>query len=118
VRIPAHPRRLLIGRDLKVHYAGSALGYVWSILDPLLMSAVYSVVLTKIFTRGVDYQPYVVFLLSGQRARRRRHAQVEPLPRQVSESADVAATRVGTLRNVRHGLKAFPFYRAFVAIEF
>jgi hypothetical protein len=36
----------------------------------------------------------------------------------MSESADVAAVRVGTLRKVRHGLKAFPFYRAFVAIEF
>jgi phosphatidylglycerophosphate synthase len=36
----------------------------------------------------------------------------------VCESAEVAAVRVGTLRKMRHGLKAFPFYRAFVAIEF
>jgi phosphatidylglycerophosphate synthase len=36
----------------------------------------------------------------------------------MSESADVAAVRVGLLRRIRHGLKAFPFYRAFVAIEF
>ena len=57
---------LLIGRDLKVRYAGSALGYFWSILDPLLMSAVYWVVFTKIFTRSVGYEPYIVFLLSGQ----------------------------------------------------
>jgi ABC-2 type transport system permease protein len=56
---------LLIGRDLKVRYAGSALGYFWSILDPLLMSAVYWVVFTKIFTRSVGYEPYIVFLLSG-----------------------------------------------------
>lgn len=57
---------LLIGRDLKVRYAGSALGYFWSILDPLLMSAVYWVVFTQIFTRSVGYEPYIVFLLSGQ----------------------------------------------------
>jgi ABC-2 type transport system permease protein len=57
---------LLISRDLKVRYAGSALGYVWSILDPLLMSAVYWVVFTKIFTRSVGYEPYIVFLLCGQ----------------------------------------------------
>src|SRR4029453_801775 len=57
---------LLIGRDLKVRYAGSALGYFWSIPAPLLMSAVYWVVFTKIFTRSVGYEPYIVFLLSGQ----------------------------------------------------
>jgi ABC-2 type transport system permease protein len=58
--------RLLIGRDLKVRYAGSALGYVWSILDPLLMSLVYWFVFTRIFTRSVGYDPYIVFLLCGQ----------------------------------------------------
>lgn len=57
---------LLIGRDLKVRYAGSALGYVWSVLDPLLMSLVYFVVFTKIFNRSVGYEPYMVFLLCGQ----------------------------------------------------
>jgi ABC-2 type transport system permease protein len=57
---------LLIGRDLKVRYAGSALGYVWSILDPLLMSLVYWFIFTKIFHRGVGHEPYIVFLLSGQ----------------------------------------------------
>lgn len=36
----------------------------------------------------------------------------------LSESADIAAVRVGALRKIRHALKAFPFYRAFVAIEF
>jgi ABC-2 type transport system permease protein len=56
---------LLIGRDLKVRYAGSALGYFWSILDPLLMSAVDWVVFTKIFTAAWATSP-IVFLLSGQ----------------------------------------------------
>ncbi len=69
-RIFAYRRiiRLLVGRDLKVRYAGSALGYVWSILDPLLMSLVYWFVFTQIFRRKVGYQPYIVFLLSGQLA--------------------------------------------------
>ena len=32
---------LLVTRDLKVKYADSVLGYVWSILDPLMMAGVY-----------------------------------------------------------------------------
>src|SRR6476620_6210951 len=32
---------LLIVRDLKVRYAGSVLGYMWTILDPLMMTGVY-----------------------------------------------------------------------------
>ncbi|HEY2555802.1 MAG TPA: ABC transporter permease, partial [Diaminobutyricibacter sp.] len=32
---------LLTKRDLRVRYSTSALGYFWSILDPLVMSAIY-----------------------------------------------------------------------------
>lgn len=55
---------LLVKRDLSVRYASSALGYVWSVLDPLLMSAVYWFVFTKIFNgRHVGQEPYVIFLI-------------------------------------------------------
>jgi ABC-2 type transport system permease protein len=58
---------LLIFRDLKVKYASSALGYFWTILEPLLMGLVYWFVFTKIFQRGgeVAREPYIVFLLAG-----------------------------------------------------
>jgi ABC-2 type transport system permease protein len=61
-----HSLWLLTKRDLKVRYSTSALGYVWSILDPLLMSGIYYFVFVVIFDRGsaVD-QPYIVFLLTG-----------------------------------------------------
>ncbi len=36
----------------------------------------------------------------------------------VVDRADVAAPRTGLLRRMRHGLRAVPFYRAFVAMEF
>jgi len=36
----------------------------------------------------------------------------------LSEDAGVAAVRVGVLRRIRSGLKAFPFFRVFVAYEF
>jgi ABC-2 type transport system permease protein len=57
--------RLLVGRDLKIKYADSKLGYLWSVLDPLLMSGVYWFVFTQIFTRGVGREPYLLFLLCG-----------------------------------------------------
>ena len=57
--------RLLINRDLKVKYANSKLGYLWSVLDPLLMSGVYWFVFTQVFSRGVGREPYLLFLLLG-----------------------------------------------------
>jgi len=55
--------QLLISRDLKVKYASSALGYVWTILDPLMMAFVYWFVFTKLMERAIGEDPYVVFLL-------------------------------------------------------
>jgi len=57
--------RLLVGRDLKVRYASSALGYLWSVLEPLLMAGVYWFVFTRVFSRSVGEDPYIVFLLAG-----------------------------------------------------
>ena len=56
---------LLTSRDLKVRYSTSALGYLWSILDPLVMSGIYFFVFTVVFRRDVGEEPYIVFLLSG-----------------------------------------------------
>ena len=59
---------LLVRRDLKVRYAGSALGYLWTILDPLLMSFVYWFVFTKVFHRdaGPQNRPYLLYLVTGR----------------------------------------------------
>lgn len=60
-----HALWLLTTRDLKVRYSTSALGYLWSILDPLVMSGIYWFVFTQVFSRGVGAEPYIVFLLCG-----------------------------------------------------
>jgi ABC-2 type transport system permease protein len=54
---------LLVTRDLKVKYAGSALGYIWSVLDPMMMAGVYWFIFTKLIHRSVGIEPYIVFLL-------------------------------------------------------
>lgn len=71
VGAPGSPRRylhslwLLSARDLRVRYATSALGYLWSVLDPLVMSAIYWFVFTQIFQRTVGHEPYIVFLITA-----------------------------------------------------
>jgi ABC-2 type transport system permease protein len=71
VGAPGTPRRylhslwLLSARDLKVRYSTSFLGYFWSVLDPLVMSAIYWFVFTQIFHRDVGEEPYIIFLISA-----------------------------------------------------
>lgn len=61
--------RTLVKRDLRVRYARSVLGYVWTILDPLAMAAIYFVVFTYIFgARRSGNQPYFLHLMIGMLA--------------------------------------------------
>jgi ABC-2 type transport system permease protein len=60
-----HSLWLLTQRDLRVRYSTSALGYVWSILDPLVMAGIYWFVFTQVFHRPVGTEPYIVFLLTA-----------------------------------------------------
>jgi lipopolysaccharide transport system permease protein len=55
--------RHLVLRDLRHKYKGSSLGFVWSLLHPLLMAAVYSLAFRYIAPNGIEHFP--VFLLSG-----------------------------------------------------
>jgi ABC-2 type transport system permease protein len=54
---------LLVSRDLKVKYSDSILGYLWSIIDPMMLAGVYWFVFTKLMQRQVGDTPYIVFLL-------------------------------------------------------
>ncbi len=53
----------LVARDLKVRYKNSFLGVLWSLLNPLLMMAVFSLVFT--IWRREDLRQYPVFFLVG-----------------------------------------------------
>lgn len=57
----------LTQRDLKARYRGSALGFVWSLVNPLLLTAVYTLVFGLILapSRGTGPDPYALFLISG-----------------------------------------------------
>lgn len=56
----------LTSRELKARYRGSVLGYVWSLVNPVLLLVVYTFVFSKIFSpRDVNVSPYGLFLATG-----------------------------------------------------
>ncbi|MBA8816646.1 ABC-2 type transport system permease protein [Microbacterium halimionae] len=60
-----HSLWILSARDLRVRYSTSALGYLWSVLDPLVMTGIYWFVFTQVFHRTVGEEPYIVFLITA-----------------------------------------------------
>lgn len=54
----------LIARDIKIKYRRSVLGVLWTLLNPLFMMIVLSVVFSNLFKFDVENFP--VYLLSGQ----------------------------------------------------
>lgn len=55
----------LIIRDVKLKYRRSYLGYLWSILNPLVMMMVLVTVFSNLFSR-FDIPNYPLYLISGQ----------------------------------------------------
>lgn len=57
---------VLARRELKARYRGSVLGFLWSLVNPLLLLAIYSVVFTLVFVqRAEGLHPYPLFLFGG-----------------------------------------------------
>jgi len=52
--------------QLKARYRGSVLGFLWSLMNPLLLLGVYSFVFTLVFRPRVEgANPYPLFLVTG-----------------------------------------------------
>lgn len=54
----------LMARDIKIKYRRSVLGVLWTMLNPLMMMAILSVVYSNLFKFDVENFP--IYLLSGQ----------------------------------------------------
>lgn len=54
----------LVSRDIKLKYRRSFLGYVWSILNPLLIMVVMTVIFSTMFKHNIENYP--VYLLTGR----------------------------------------------------
>ena len=55
----------LISRDFKVKYKRSVLGVLWSLLYPLLMMGVLSIVFSNVFKFSTPGVNYLVYLMTG-----------------------------------------------------
>ena len=56
----------LVARELKARYRGSVLGFLWSLVNPLLLFLVYTFVFTRILqARSEGADPYALFLMIG-----------------------------------------------------
>jgi ABC-type polysaccharide/polyol phosphate export permease len=55
---------ILVKRNIKKKYKGSALGILWSLLNPLLNMIVLTIVFSTLFRRSIENFP--VYLLSGR----------------------------------------------------
>ena len=54
----------LVARDVKIKYRKSVLGVLWTLLNPLLMMAILSIVFSNLFR--FEIENYSLYLLSGQ----------------------------------------------------
>jgi len=56
---------LLVWRDLKARYKQTLLGFLWVILQPLLMTIVFAIFLGKLVSVKTGATPYPLFLYAG-----------------------------------------------------
>jgi ABC-2 type transport system permease protein len=57
--------RTLIQREIRVRYKGSALGLVWSVVYPLAMMGVYTLVFSVLWKTARNIPHYPLFVLAG-----------------------------------------------------
>ena len=112
---------LLITRDLKVKFSDSVLGYLWSILDPLMLAGVYWFVFTVLITRKVGETPYIVFLLCAMLPWQWANGSMRASMRALSKDAKLVRStnlprEIWVLRTV--GSKAIEFLMSIPVIAF
>jgi len=56
---------MLVERDFRSRYVGSMGGLAWSILNPLLQVAIYSLIFSLVFGRTVGGAPFALWLFAG-----------------------------------------------------
>ncbi|NQX04136.1 ABC transporter permease [Rathayibacter sp. VKM Ac-2856] len=57
--------RLLVGRELKSRYKDSSLGFVWSLVRPLIMLLIYYVAIGQILGASRGVPNFAIFVFSG-----------------------------------------------------
>ena len=58
--------RNLVSRELKIRYRGSVLGFLWTLLIPLFMAAIYVIFLRMVAGRGVPMADIIIGVFAWQ----------------------------------------------------
>lgn len=56
--------RLLVSKNIKLKYRRSFLGYLWSVLNPLMIMTIMTIVFSTVFSAEIENFP--VYLFCGQ----------------------------------------------------
>jgi lipopolysaccharide transport system permease protein len=56
---------VLVWRTLKIRYQQTAVGVAWAVLQPLILTIIFTVVFSVLAGMPADGQPYPIFVLSG-----------------------------------------------------
>lgn len=114
----------LVAKDLKVRYKNSVLGFVWSLLNPLLMTFVFTIVFTQLLGQTIDHFP--VFVMTGLLAWNWTAASVNAGTKSIIENAPlinkvyfprILLPASVVFANMAHYLLAFPVIFIFMGIE-
>ena len=116
----------LTSRELKQRYKGSALGFLWSVLTPLFMAAIYVFFLRLLAGRGVPIEEIIIGVFAWQYTTQcvmggttcvvgsANLVKKVSFPREILPLSQVAANGIGYLLSllVQFPLLAFLLYRA------
>jgi ABC-type polysaccharide/polyol phosphate export permease len=83
----------LVRSDLRSSTAQTRLGWLWWLLDPLMMMLVYFVIVVELFGRGDMYSPYWLFVFFGL-------ITWKHLTGSVNRASNVLSRRQGLIRAV------------------
>jgi ABC-2 type transport system permease protein len=89
----------LVRKDLKVKYQGSALGFVWSLANPLILLGIYYVIFAVVFDNGVP--DFHVYLMAGLLA-------FSAFSQGVSNASISVVGNAGLVKKVRFPLLVLP----------
>ena len=53
----------LVKQDIDGRYKGSIFGFLWTLLNPLFMLVIYSVVFKFVFRNNIDHYPIYLFIM-------------------------------------------------------
>src|SRR5947209_6304464 len=56
----------MVSQDLRIRYHRSMLGFLWTLINPILMMATLTLVFSQLFERGGDWRQYAIYLFAGQ----------------------------------------------------